>query len=67
MDFSAEVDRRCSESRGSDGGDNGPGSVCDEAADNLVEVGARLRCLEDYAMTPEQRHRIDTIFDKILA
>jgi len=60
-DFASEVDRRVAENTGNGGWDNGPVSICDEVAEELVDVAGWLRGLEQYEMTPEQRHRIDTI------
>lgn len=60
-DYSSEVDRRVEANQGNGGWDNGPESICDEVAEELVDVAGWLRGLEDYPMTPEQRHRIDTI------
>lgn len=60
-DYSSEVDRRVAANTDNGGWDNGPESICDEVAEELVDVAGWLRGLERYPMTSEQRFRIDTI------
>lgn len=61
MDYASEVDAQVERNDGAGGWDNGPEAICDEVSEELVDVAAWLRGLERYDMTPEQRHRIDTI------
>ena len=61
MDYGSEVDRRVEANTGNGGWSKGPEAICDETAEELVDVAGWLRGLEQYEMTPEQRHRIDTI------
>ncbi len=59
--YSDEVEAQVERNDGAGGWDNGPEAICDEMAEEMVDVAAWGRGLDQYPITPEQQAILDLI------
>jgi hypothetical protein len=59
--YSDEVDAQVARNEGSGGWERGPLAICQEAAEEAIDIAAWLRGLDGYPMTGAQLDRIERV------